>query len=284
MSSLRVKKFNPAEIKPNRILFLIGRRGSGKSSMMIDILRQMPKTDFVFAMAPTDDTLKSLAEFVPKSCLFAAFDQEKLDRMLILQRELIERGKTRTILLILDDCLYQKGVLTSKAMTDVSYNGRHLNISLVITCQYLMDIPVSIRTNIDYVCTMRDGTLTNRQKLHKHFFGMVSFTDFENLMTTCTQNFSALILDCTISSTDPEDCIYWYRANTMNTDPFRLGRNVYWKLSNRCQRSDHELMRERKARLQVESAIVTASSKNASRRRIALIQTEDENGELIPST
>ena len=280
MNNIRVKKFNPATIKPHRVIFMIGRRGSGKSSLLLDLLSHMPKTDFVFAMAPTEDTLEALGKHIPESCLFNSFSLEKIERMLTLQTELIRRGKQRSITLILDDCMYQKGLLKSTCLRNLLFNGRHKLVTLIVTAQYAMDIPCEIRSNIDYVCTMRDNTLNNRQKLHKNFFGMVSFPEFDKIMTACTQNFSALILDCTIASMEQEQCIFWYKAN-ISPPEFRLGRDIFWGLARRCARSDDDMRREQEALYQLESSDSTATG--AKSKRVTVVQKEDENGKIVSS-
>ena len=56
MSAIRVRKFDPSTIKESRILFIIGKRHTGKSVLMKDLLYHMPRPDNVLAMAPTEDS------------------------------------------------------------------------------------------------------------------------------------------------------------------------------------------------------------------------------------
>ena len=108
-SLIRVKKFDPSTLKPGRIIFIIGKRHTGKSVLMKDLLYHLPCPDYILAMAPTEDTLQMFREFVPHACVFDHFDQERLNRLVTLQKELTSMGKRRSALIILDDCLYQKG-------------------------------------------------------------------------------------------------------------------------------------------------------------------------------
>ncbi|OUU49628.1 MAG: hypothetical protein CBC12_07335 [Candidatus Puniceispirillum sp. TMED52] len=274
MASIRIKKFNPTNIKQHRIIFLIGKRHTGKSSLMIDILSKMPCPDFVMGFSPTDDTLDTFKQFIPGSCIFSQFSQDKLERLLSLQREIIRRGKTRSVLLILDDCMYQKGILKSTAMRDLFFNGRHLNVGLICAVQYLMDISPELRTNIDYLCSMRENTISNRQKLHKFFFGQYAkFEEFDRVMSACTQNYSALIMDATVASTKPEDCIYWYRAS-LEVPSFKLARPEIWQLANKYMKSEEEVRRQQKLKFQMETAGSGSDGK-------VVVQTADENGQVV---
>ena len=272
---MRVKKFDPRSIKPHRIIFLIGKRHTGKSVCMLDILSKMPKPDFCLAFSPTDDSLESFKKFIPPTCIFSAFSHEKLERLLALQRELIQRGKTRSVLMIMDDCLYQKGVLKSTAMRDLFFNGRHLNVGLIVAAQYCMDIQPELRANIDYLFTMREATIINRQKLHKYFFGQFSkFDEFDNVMTACTINYAALVMDSTIPSTKKEDCVFWYRAPPSPSD-FKLARPCIWKLSEKHMKSEEEVRKAQKIKFEMGNTCAASAS------TIQIVQTEDENGEIV---
>ena len=276
--ALRIKKFDPLTIKESRILFLIGKRHTGKSVLMKDLLYHMPRPDYVIAMAPTEDTLKMYREFLPPSCIFDHFSQDKLDRVVSLQRELVSRGKKRTVLVILDDCLYQKNVLKSTAMRSIFFNGRHDHISLMCAAQYLMDVDVSLRTNIDYLFVMRENILTNRQKLFKFYFGLFpKYEEFDKVMTACTQDYRALVLDGTQSPTDASDAIRWYKAGLAVPD-FRLCRPVFWNLSERYCLSSSEVRAAQARQFELENACVAA---NVRKPGVVVVQTEDEHGNVI---
>lgn len=274
-TTLRIKKFSPSTMKESRIVFILGKRHTGKSVLMKDLLYHMPRPDYVLAMAPTEDTLRMFREFLPESCIFDHFSQEKLDRTVALQRELVNRGKKRSVLILLDDCLYQKGVLKSTSMRSIFFNGRHDHIALVCAAQYMMDVDVSLRTNIDYIFTMRESILTNRQKLYKYYFGQYKkFDEFDRVMTACTSDYKALVLDGTISTTEPTDAVMWYKAST-DVPPFRLCRPVYWKLSRRFGLSGEEIRKMQERQFKMETTTFDATPKSH------VIETEDEHGEVV---
>lgn len=281
--SLRIKKFDPRGIKEHRIIFLIGKRHTGKSRLMLDLLSQMPAFDFAMAFAPTDDTIETFRTFLPSSCVYSNFSHDKLERLLSLQRELIRRGKKRSVLLILDDCLYQKNTLKSTAMRDLFFNGRHLHVSMICAAQYCMDVEASVRANIDYVMTMRDSTITNRQKLHKNFFGQFErFAEFDKVMAACTQNYSSLIMDATVPSTVATECVFWYRAS-LDIAPFKLVKPIMYHLSEKCARSDSEILRAQSRQFDIEHA-KGGGGGQTSQPKVAVVQIEDENGQVIVST
>lgn len=276
--ALRIKRFDPKGIKESRIMFLIGKRHTGKSVLMKDLLHDMPCPDYVLAMAPTEDTLRMFREFLPSSCIFDHFSQEKLDRAVSLQRELVNRGKKRTLLIILDDCLYQKNVLRSTTMRHIFFNGRHDHISLMCAAQYLMDVDVSLRTNIDYLFCMRENILSNRQKLYKYYFGLFAkYDEFDKVMNACTQDYRALVLDNTQASTVVTEAVRWYKASTSVPD-FKLCRPVYWRMARRYGLSTSEVRAAQTRQFEMDNACVAA---NVRRPEMLVVQTEDEHGQVV---
>lgn len=288
-SSIRIRKFDASTIRPSSIIFLIGKRNTGKSVLMRDLLFHMPKPDYCIAMAPTDDTLRMYREFLPESCIFDHFSQEKLESAVSLQRELVSRGKVRRLLILLDDCLYQKNVLSSTCMRHVFFNGRHDHISLLCAAQYMMQISPEFRSNIDMVFALRDNVMNNRQKMHKNFFGQFSkFDEFDKVMSACTNDYKCLVLDGSVTSANYLDSIMWYRAST-DVPQFKLCRDIYWKLSAKYGKSADDVRREQAKQFEIETAAVTAlrqdaAAGGASGRKGAaafVVQTEDETGQIV---
>lgn len=289
MASIRVRKFNPETMRESFIAFLIGRRHTGKSVLMKDLLSRIRRPDFCLAMAPTEDTLRMFRSFLPESCVFDHFSQEKIERIVSLQRELVNRGKKRTVLIILDDCMYQKGVMKSTAMRSIFFNGRHDHISLICAAQYFMEIDVSLRTNIDYLFTMRENILTNRQKLHKYFFGQFArFDDFDKVMTACTQDYKALVLDGTVTTTvEPTDSVMWYKAS-QEIPAFKLCKPIYWSWAQKYCLSEDTLRKAQRRQFEFERASMDSGTSQgvsaASSRKgggVTVVHTEDENGDVV---
>lgn len=274
-SALTVKKFNPTSIKESRIIFILGKRHTGKSVLMKDLLYHMPSPDFCLAMAPTEDTLRVFREFLPECCIFDHFCQDKLDRVVSLQRELVNKGKKRNVLIILDDCLYQKGVLRSTSMRSIFFNGRHDNISLICAAQYMMEVDVSLRTNIDYIFTMRETILMNRQKLFKYYFGQFDkFSDFDRVMSACTNDYKTLVLDGTVSSSDPKDSVMWYKAK-QEIPQFKLCKPIFWKCSNKYAFSDEHMRIAHTKRFELDNVSFDITNHQKKMSGILVVQTED---------
>ncbi len=274
---LKVKKYDPQVVKPFRIHLCVGKRGSGKSCLLVDLLYNMPNIDFAVGMAPTEETLETFRKFLPETCIYNSFNLNKLEQLIALQRELARKKIVRSVLVILDDCLYDKSVLKSSAMREIFLNGRHLHIAMIICAQYVMDLSPDLRTNVDYIYAMRENIIANRAKLHKFFYGMFEkYDDFAKCMDATTAAYGSMVLDNTSKSNEIEECVFWYRAN-VNLPEFKLGRSIYWKLDKKYKKNDQKMSND-----EIMEDIAQLDMKtDKNSKRITLVQTIDESGNPV---
>lgn len=274
---LQVQQFNPANLKPYRIMLYVGRRGSGKSSLLRDILYRISGTvDFGLAFSPTEESLSAFREIMPEAWIYSMFSQSKLEQMLDMQRAHGRIGKQRHLFLIMDDCMYDKKIMKSTAMRDLFMNGRHLKITLCFAVQYLMDISPDLRSNIDYVFSMNEKIISNKTKLWKYFYGMFEkYEDFSRTMDRCTENFSSMVLDNTARTSNLSDTVFWYRAS-LDLPSFKMGKPIYWKLAEATRKTEEDRMREQRQ----ENALRKLEQKNKD-KRITCVERQDMNGNII---
>ena len=236
---IKVRKLDVQSIKPHRILLLLGKRGSGKTKLLIDLLSNMrDRFDFALAMCPTVECCDLLKQHMPTCCVYERYVQSKVDALVKMASECAAGNKPRSFLLILDDVLYDKGICRTQSFRYLFYNGRHAKVCVALCCQYAIDLPPELRAQIDVIFTMKENTIQNRLKLYNMFFGVFgTFEDFSAVLDRCTQNYETLVLDNTKQTTDISDCIFWYKAE-LDHDDFKLGKAVFYELEDRHQRAE----------------------------------------------
>jgi hypothetical protein len=228
---LKLHKFDMSKIASDATIMVVGKRRTGKSTLIRDIMRSMAgKVDFGIAMCGSEDTTKAMSEYIPQSCIYDDYSAPALDVLLRVQQKGVAAGTCKPVYLVMDDTMYDKQTLKSKNMRMLFMNGRHRKIFFLCAVQYLMDIPPDIRTNVDYLFVLKENVLSNREKLHKQFFGMFAeYKDFSVVMNSCTSGFQCMVLDNTARSNDPSDCVFWYQADAAGPD-FRVGSPGVWAL------------------------------------------------------
>ena len=69
-TELDIRRFDPSTIKPHRIVVAIGKRGTGKSVLLRDILHsQRHRLEYGLAMTPTHESAASFEAFMPPSSM-----------------------------------------------------------------------------------------------------------------------------------------------------------------------------------------------------------------------
>lgn len=227
--NLQLKKFDPSKMGDNRVAVFIGKRGTGKTTLVTDILKQKSYLPVGIVMSGTEEGNGHYSTYVPDSFIYSDFDKEVIEKMLVRQKKLARKRDQvdDRVFLLLDDCMYDKKIMREKCIRSLFFNGRHWNIFLMITMQYCMDMGPDLRSNVDYVFVLRENILSVREKIYKSFFGMFpSFDMFCQVMDACTSNYECLVLDNTSTSNNIEDCVYWYKAKIH--PPFKVGSERLW--------------------------------------------------------
>lgn len=281
MVRLTVKRFDPTGMKPHRIILLVGKRGTGKSVLMEDLMYHLrDRLDFGLAMTPTESTAECFRKHMPDQWIYPCFDAGKVDSMLNIQRDSVKKKRPKSLFIAMDDCMFDKKCLKSLAMRDLFFNGRHLHVTLMNAMQYVMDMGPDLRSQCDYCFILKENILSNKVRLYKYFFGMFdTFKDFSRVLEKCTENHCALVLDNTAPSNRLEDSIFWYRADP-DIGSFRLGKEKYWALARLMHKNDDKRREEEREQRAMERE---KHERSAKKMGISHVRMHDEHGESVSS-
>ena len=261
MAAVRIRRFDPATIKPHRVILIVGKRGCGKTTLLRDLMYHLRHSiDFGLAMCPTLESASMLRNALPDASVFDRFVPGKVEQLAALAQQLVASKRDRNFLFIADDVLYDRAVLKGTGIRNIFFNGRHLRITFIILAQYMMDITADLRAQIDYLFVMRENIVANRLRLYKYLFGCVpTFDEFCALMDRCTQNYECLCLDNTCADVRLQNCVFWYKAQADIPD-FQIGRAIFQTLADRHRRPER---------------IEVADEPRAPSRRLNVIKEED---------
>ena len=254
--SLELKKFDMKSIsfKPNEnkgpVVVLIGKRDTGKSFLVRDLLYYQQEIPIGTVISGTEEGNGFYAKMVPRIFVHNEYNTAIIENVLKRQRTVLkqikhemETYKRSTIdpraFVILDDCLYDSTWTRDKMMRLLFMNGRHWKVMLVITMQYPLGIPPTLRTNIDYVFILRENYIANRKRIYDNYAGMFpTFESFCQVMDQCTENYECLVINNNSKSNKLQDQVFWYKADGHND--FRLGSKEFWELSKGMKDEDEE--------------------------------------------
>jgi hypothetical protein len=254
--TLELKKFDMKSIsfKPNEnkgpVVVLIGKRDTGKSFLVRDLLYYQQDIPIGTVISGTEEGNGFYSKMVPKLFIHNEYNTAIIENILKRQRNVLkqikkefETYKRSTIdprtFVILDDCLYDNTWSRDKMMRLLFMNGRHWKVMLVITMQYPLGIPPTLRTNIDYVFILRENYIANRKRIYENYAGMFpTFESFCQVMDQCTENYECLVINNNSKSNKLHDQVFWYKAD--NHGDFKLGSKEFWELSKNMKEDDDE--------------------------------------------
>jgi len=245
--NIQIKKFDPSTIDPCRICVFIGRRGTGKSQLVTDILYHLRKIPMGVVMSGTEESNEHYKDYVPDSFIYGQFEPPVIEKIITHQQNVIKKCKSteekeninNSVFMLLDDCMFDNKWTRDKNMRCIFMNGRHYRIFFMLTLQYCMDLPPSLRGQIDYVFILRENIIQNKEKLYKHFFGIFpTFDSFNEVLTQCTENYECLVLNNRSTSNKIEDVVFWYKAKLGRK--FRMGSPALWEHHKRNYNPKHD--------------------------------------------
>lgn len=254
--NLELKRFDMKSIsfKANEskgpVVVLVGRRDTGKSFLVKDLLYYHQDIPIGTVISGTEEGNGFYGKLVPKLFIHNEYNTAIIENILKRQRQVLkqikkemEQFKRSTIdprtFVIMDDCLYDNTWAREKLMRLLFLNGRHWKVMLIITMQYPLGIPPTLRTNIDFVFILREPYIANRKRIYENYAGMFpTFESFCQVMDQCTENFECLVINNNAKSNKLQDQVFWYKADAHND--FRLGSKEFWELSKQLNDEDEE--------------------------------------------
>ena len=241
--NFNIRRFNMDVIKErcaidshkSPMILLIGKKDTGKSFLVRDILHH---TQDCFPIGTVISGTEVANEFfqhmVPSKLIHDKYKPEivinVIKRQLALKQQ---RNHTKSTtmdpraFLILDDCLFDDTWIRQESTRYVFMNGRHVDLTTMITMQYPLGVPPSLRTNVDFVFILRENIIGNRKRIYENYAGMFpTFDMFCQFMDQCTENYECLVICNSSSSNKLEDQVFWYKAS--DHPPFRLCADSLW--------------------------------------------------------
>lgn len=222
---LELKKFDIRNIKDDSVILFIGKRNTGKSFLLKDVMYHNRKLPIGTVISPTEGANRFFENFIPGMLIHEEYEPAILQRFVERQRRITDQyvsekkkyGRSDLdprAFMILDDCLYDKAWVNDKNIRYLFMNGRHVKTFLLITMQFPLGVPPHLRANVDYVFILRENQIKQKERIYQQYAGMFhTFEIFSQVMDSCTENYECLVIDNKVQSNKLEDQVYWYKAS-----------------------------------------------------------------------
>jgi hypothetical protein len=269
---ITISEFNMKQVGTNKIIVMIGPRGSGKSTILLDYLYHNKDIPFVTCIAPTDIYNGTYTPHVPSRFIYADYSPELIARFVKRQQELKARKMAANMgqydrryadmdsrgLIILDDALDKsEDWKKDRSLSWIFYNGRHADVTLILTMQYQLGIRPNFRTNIDWVFLCREVKKLEKEKLWKNYASIFpDYNMFDQVFMHCTADNCCMVIKSITQDTRIEDQVFWYKARIHGD--FRICYKDFW------ENNDYYL-KKRLASLDATGAVMERDSSTVKR-------------------
>lgn len=236
---LNLRKFDISSIKDDSVVVMLGKRNTGKSVLVSDLLYYHRDIPVGTVISPTESSNKNYSNMVPSLFIHDSPTPQLIHRVVHRQKMVMKKfnrekeafGSTNVdprAFLLMDDCMYDGAWKTDKNISYLFFNGRHIKCFFIICMQYALGMPPNLRNNIDYVFILRENLINNRKRIYDSYCGMFpTFQIFCSVLDACTENFECLVVDNTSTSNKVEDLVFWYKADIHQ--PFKIGAAEFWQ-------------------------------------------------------
>lgn len=234
--TMPLRRFKLDWLNKNPSICMIAKRGSGKSWVCRDILRQFSDIPGGLIISPTDEMSSFYGKFFPELYIHYTYESKIIERLLYRQRIMIqkkkekkEKGKKIDVrsFLLMDDCLSSKtSWMKDQPIQEMFFNGRHYKIMFILTMQFPLGITPELRSNFDFVFLLAEDFISNQKRLYDHYAGMFpDFISFKQVFQQVTADYGAMVIVNRGAHEDFLDKVFWYRAT--NTDIKKMGNRQF---------------------------------------------------------
>ena len=242
--TLELRKFDMPNFPDGKVVVFIGKRETGKSFLVRDLLYYKQDMPVGCVISGTEGANAFYSKILPGIFIHNQFSDTVVHNYIKRQKKAVKAFQSNSKIdprafLILDDCLYDPSWTKNTDIRALFMNGRHFRSTFIITMQYALGIPPSLRTNIDYVFILRENIQANRKRLYEQYAGMFQNLDmFNQVMDQCTENYECIVINNNAHSNKLEDQVFWYKASDHSY--FKIGHPALWKYHQDNYNPNHD--------------------------------------------
>jgi len=232
-NQLPIREFKLKWMARGPSIAMIAKKGSGKSWICRAIMKHFNDSGIPGGaiIAPTDRMNCFYGKFFPDLYIHYEYRTDILDRILNRQTKMIQKFREKAqkgkkidprAFLIMDDCLASKGSwMKDKVITEIFYNGRHYELSYILTMQFPLGISPELRNNFDYVFLLAEDFASNKKRIFEHYAGMFEkYELFQIVFDALTDDFGSMVIVNRGQRKSLMDKIFWFKAGDSRIDKF----------------------------------------------------------------
>ena len=196
----------------NKTTALLAKRNSGKSCLLKYLVEaERYKFNKIFVICPTEKINRFYNDIVEDDCIFDNYNEKWVNKIIDKMTEINSNKPTKerkNILLILDDVVCDHNFHQSPSLKKLFVRGRHINIAIILTFQYLNLIPPVARNNLDCLFVGQMNKQSIDLLVSEFISGDISKEEFIKMYNRCTKDYNFLVINNNSVKDDDLNSIY----------------------------------------------------------------------------
>ena len=189
----------PVEISLlNKTISVVAKRNSGKSILIRYLInKQKHLFSKIFVICPTEKINPFYNTITQEDCIFDEWNENWVEEFINSLTKINTHqplSQRKNVLLILDDCMSDINYNGSRCMKQIYTRGRHFNLSIIATCQYLNSLPKICRSNCDLIITGQMN-LSSIEMLANEYCSNLEKKSFVSLFNRTTKDYGFLVIN-----------------------------------------------------------------------------------------
>jgi hypothetical protein len=217
---IKLKKFDITSLRPNKNIYIIGRKQCGKSILIKELLNQNTeiKSRYIFSSTCTVSNIYENLKIKP------IFIEQNFNSIILKNIINYHHNKINAKcdnskgIIVMDDMVHNKNIIRDCEFRKLLLNSRHYHLSTIISMQYDL-LPVFLKDQADYIFIFNDSNINNLKKLWKNYFPMIEkFEHFKTIINSLNK-YECLVIIRFTSGGCYDDNIYWFSVDKNKNKP-----------------------------------------------------------------
>lgn len=192
----------------NQRILYCGKTGSGKSLLLRYMLDKY-KHEFrkIYLISPTERINNFYKGIVRDTDIFENYNESWMNLLIKKLTDYKQENDKSygNVCVILDDVVASENLNNSKSLKTLLCRGRHINITVLITVQYINLVSPVVRNNSSYIICGKQNKLSVDLLADYYISGNLSRSEFIKMFNENTNDYNFLIINCNNTKTDDVD-------------------------------------------------------------------------------
>jgi len=239
-----LQRFKRSMIKPGSVVLVLGKKNTGKTTVLSDLCHQFRGSPEVTYFSKTSRTNPAFRDIIPPLFCHDSWDRTQVSKLIDRQVERNERRAKQgrspvNHVVIIDDFACDPECMKDPNLEQMIMNGRHLGFTIFIALQDALKVSPAIRNNSDWIFTLKESNPNARKRLRDHFFSFESRKEFDMIFDQVTDERGCLVFNQTSTSTKRQNQYFWWKATPrlFHENPalkrWKMGSKKWWRFNQR---------------------------------------------------